>query len=69
MRRAIVDGNHQRLAPTAKHAEQVTRANLAVGGLEYATQARSIVPVLAGRRRIEQVTQGLFKRIVHGHLA
>lgn len=47
MRRAIIDGNQQRLAPAAKQAEQIARANLAVGGFQHATQAGSVIPVIA----------------------
>ncbi|MNW05123.1 hypothetical protein D3C71_2013250 [compost metagenome] len=46
MRRATVHGDQQRLAPAAKQAEQIARANLTVGGFQHATQASGVVPVV-----------------------
>ena len=53
MCRTIVQGDHQRLRPMTDQAEQVTRSDLAIGGLENPVQTGIVV--MAGRRGLEQI--------------
>jgi hypothetical protein len=44
MGRSVIQGNHQRGQPAAQQAEQITGADLAVGGFQYTPKARIVVP-------------------------
>lgn len=55
MRRTVIDADHQRLQPVPHEAEQVTGADLAIGGLQHPSQTRVVVRL--GSRSLEQVPQ------------